>query len=132
MTKKFTPVFIIGLMAVLSSFCTACYYDKEEVLYPDLPCDTTRQMSYSSDVVPVLSVNCYNCHSLVNAPIYGEGLVLEGYANLRTYLFENPDVLLNSIKQNGQALAMPRGSSKLDKCSISDIEVWIKQGQKNN
>lgn len=111
---------------------TSCYYDKEEYLYPDLPCDTTRLMSYSEDVVPILSVNCYSCHSLVNAPVYGEGLVLEGYNNLRIYLYEYPDVLVNSIKQNGQALSMPRNAAKLDKCSISDIEVWIKQGQKNN
>lgn len=111
---------------------TSCYYDKEEYLYPDLPCDTTRLMSYSEDVVPILSVNCYNCHSLVNAPVYGEGLVLEGYNNLRIYLYEYPHVLVNSIKQNGQALSMPRDAAKLDKCSISDIEVWIKQGQKNN
>lgn len=111
---------------------TSCYFDKEEYLYPDLPCDTSRVMSYSEDIVPVLSVNCYNCHGLSTAAVFGEGLVLEGYANLRLYLFNFPDVLVNSVKQNGEALAMPRGSSKLDKCSISDIEVWIKQGQKNN
>lgn len=115
-----------------SLITTSCYFDKEERLYPDLPCDTTSVMSYSEDVVPILSVNCYNCHSLVNAPIYGEGLVLEGYSNLRLYNLENPDVLINSVKQNGQALAMPRDAAKLDKCSISNIEVWIKQGQKNN
>ena len=115
-----------------SLITTSCYFDKEERLYPDLPCDTTSVMSYSEDVVPILSVNCYNCHSLVNAPIYGEGLVLEGYANLKLYILENPDVLINSVKQNGQALAMPRGAAKLDKCSISNIEVWINQGQKNN
>jgi hypothetical protein len=51
---------------------------------------------------------------------------------LRLYNLENPDVLINSVKQNGQALAMPRDAAKLDKCSISNIEVWIKQGQKNN
>lgn len=128
----------IKYISVLSIFCitcmlsTSCYYDKEEYLYPEVPCDTTRLMSYSGDVVPLLSVNCYSCHSLVNAPVYGEGLVLEGYANLSAFLYEYPDVLLNSIKQNGQALAMPRGADKLDKCSISDIETWIKQGQKNN
>ena len=47
-------------------------------------------------------------------------------------LGNEPNVLVNSIKQNGQALAMPRGASKIDKCSISDIELWINQGQKNN
>ena len=123
-------MFLPVMAAVLLN--TSCYYDKEKVLYPDVPCDTTSLLSYTSDIVPILSVNCYNCHSLVNAPIYGEGLVLEGYSNLRLYLYQNPDVLLNSINQNGQAKAMPRGSTKLDKCSISNIEVWIKQGEKNN
>lgn len=132
MIKKITSIALFSSILVLSLTTTSCYYDKEEILYPDLPCDTVSVMSYSSDVVPILSVNCYSCHSQVNAPIYGEGLALEGHANLIRYLFENPDVLLNSIKQNGQALAMPRDGSKLDKCSISNIEVWIKQGQKNN
>jgi hypothetical protein len=117
---------------VLSLMSTSCYYDKEDILYPDAPCDTTKILSYSNDILPILSVNCFNCHSQVNAPIYGEGLVLEGYPNLRRYLLDSEDVFLNSIKQNGKALAMPRGADKLEKCSISDIEVWIRQGQKNN
>ena len=132
MFKKITAILSVLTIAIVSLTTTSCYFDKEDVLYPDTPCDTTRLLSYSSDIVPVLSINCYNCHSQVNAPIYGEGLVLEGYPNLRRYLFDQPDVLVNSIKQNGKALAMPRESQKLDKCSISDMEVWIKQGQKNN
>jgi hypothetical protein len=132
MIKKVTFILSFIIILLVSLTTTSCYYDKEEILYPDAPCDTTKQFSYANDIVPILSLNCYNCHSQVNAPIYGEGLVLEGYPNLRRYLLDEPDKLVNSIKQNGQALAMPRGASKLDKCSISDIEVWINQGQKNN
>lgn len=133
--RKFTISAFISLVVILiitSTTFTSCYYDNEETLYPETPCDTVSSLSYSSDIVPVLSVNCYSCHSIVNAPVFGDGLVLEGYANLVTYLNNEPDVLLNSVKQNGLALSMPRDGSKLAKCSISDLEIWIKQGKRNN
>ena len=85
MFKKITAILSVLTIAIVSLTTTSCYFDKEDVLYPDTSCDTTRLLSYSSDIVPVLSINCYNCHSQVNAPIYGEGLVLEGYPNLRRY-----------------------------------------------
>lgn len=131
--QKVLTISIFIFIAIISLTVTnACYYDKEEVLYPEQPCDTARTISYSKDIVPVLSVNCYNCHSLVNASIYGENLVLEGYSNLRNFMQLEPETLENSIKQNGKALKMPRNAEKLAKCSISDIEVWVKQGSRNN
>lgn len=131
--KKLISIFVFIVVATLSLTVTnACYYDKEDILYPEQPCDTVKMVSFSSDVIPILSVNCYNCHSLVNAPVYGDNLVLEGYSNLVTYMNLEPEVLENSIKQNGKALSMPRNAAKLAKCSISDIEMWIKQGKRNN
>jgi hypothetical protein len=132
MIKKRLTFLSFCCLLCLSLITSSCYYDNEETLYPDAPCDTTQIISYAEDIVPLLSVNCYNCHGLSTAAVFGEGLVLEGYANLKLYNANFPEVLVNSVKQNGLAKAMPRGSSKLDKCSISDIEVWIKQGEQNN
>ncbi|HUM50235.1 MAG TPA: hypothetical protein PK431_00420 [Chitinophagales bacterium] len=131
--KKLISISLFIVIVIVSLTVTnACYYDKEDILYPEQPCDTSKTVSYSNDVVPILSVNCYNCHSLVNAPVYGENLILEGYVNLRTYMLLEPETLENSINQNGKALNMPRGAAKLAKCSISDIEIWVKQGARNN
>ena len=132
MQKKINILLLFVVIVFISFITSSCYFDKEEILYPETPCDTITKFSYSNDVVPILSVNCYSCHSLVNAPIYGENLVLEGYANLSRFLNDEPDVLLDAMKQNGKALKMPRDGSKVSKCDISNIEVWIKQGQRNN
>lgn len=133
MRKDITHNISLFFMAFIClTTANSCYYDNEQTLYPEAPCDTLAVMSYSSDIVPILSVNCYNCHSLTNAPIYGENLVLEGYANLVIYLNSEPEALVNSIQQNGKNLSMPRGAPKLAKCSISNIEQWIKQGKRNN
>jgi hypothetical protein len=132
MKKLFTILLFIVIAVISLTVTNACYYDKEDILYPEQPCDTAKVVSFSKDVIPILSVNCYSCHSLVNAPVYGDNLVLEGYANLLNYMNLEPEVLENSINQNGKALKMPRDATKLSKCSISDIETWIKQGRRNN
>jgi hypothetical protein len=121
-------LFLTGLLSLTTM--NSCYFDKEELLYPD-NCDTTN-ISYSADIVPLLVGSCYSCHSIANAPVSGDGLILEGYANLTTYINNSGDDLVNSVKQNGLAQAMPRGAAKLNNCSIKEIEAWVLQGQLNN
>lgn len=41
----------------------SCSWDNEETLYPGPEeCDTTN-VSYTTDIVPILSGYCYSCHS---------------------------------------------------------------------
>lgn len=121
---------LIAGMITLSFSVSSCYFDKEEILYNGI-CDTSA-VSYSQTIVPVLSLYCYRCHSEVNAPLNGEGLILEGYNNLSIYLQQNEQVIINAVKQNGLAKPMPDDGSKIDKCSIAYIEAWVLQGKKNN
>ena len=129
--KKYTYLFLVAGMIALSLFSTSCYYDNAETLYGGGICDTSS-ISYSSTIVPVLSVYCSKCHSAVNAPIAGDGLILEGFNNISIYLQQNEQTLINSVKQNGKAKSMPPSSAKIDKCSIAFLEAWIIQGRKNN
>lgn len=117
-------------MLVISFSLSSCYYDKEETLYGGGVCDTTA-ISFSQTVVPVLSVYCYRCHSAVNAPLEGQGLILEGYDNISIFLQQNDQKFINSVKQNGLSKPMPP-DSKMDKCSIAFLEAWVLQGKKNN
>jgi hypothetical protein len=112
-------------------FLTSCYYDSEEELYENVPC-INGEVSYSNDIVPILSVNCYSCHSISDAPISGDGLVLEGYNNLVLYLEGNTETFLGSIEHNGNGKPMPDEGKKLDKCSIQAFKDWIEQGKLNN
>lgn len=119
---------LILLFAVISVF-SACYYDNEEELYPNTnqtPCDTAS-VTLSAVVKPILNQHCTGCH---NAGFASGGVDLETYAQLASSA--NSGKLLSSIKHDGKASPMPKGSAKLDACSIAKIEKWIQLGAKNN
>lgn len=112
-------------VASLSVLTASCYYDVEEELYPN-GC-STENVTYSANVVPVLSANCYSCH---NTAVQSGGVVLEGYDNLKVYVDNGR--LLSAIKQDGNAKAMPQGGAKLPPCTIQKIEAWILNGAVND
>jgi uncharacterized membrane protein len=123
---------IKSLLAILvvSVVFTACYYDKAELVYPQdggNTCDTTN-MKYVANVVPILSNNCYACHSGTAAA--GAGIKLDTYTNLRPWATNG--VLLNAISHTGGASPMPKGGSKLSDCNINTIRAWINRGALNN
>ena len=114
-------------MLLLSS----CYYDNEENLYDGITC-IEGEVSYKDDILPILSANCYSCHSISDAPVSGDGLVLEGYNNLAIYLQSNEESFIGSIEHNGNGVPMPENTAKLDRCSRQAFNDWIEQGKNNN
>ncbi len=115
----------LALIIFISLFIASCYYDVEEELYPN-GCGT-GSITFTSTIVPVLKNNCYDCHSSSN--VQG-GVILEGYANVKTYVSNGK--LLSSIKHDGNSFAMPQGEPKLSDCLINKIETWINNGAPNN
>ena len=117
---------IIFLLIWIAAY--GCYWENEETLYPDSGmCDTTF-VSYSEDIVPILTNNCYVCHSNQNAPDKTFGLALENYEDVVSYSAVIPHV----INQEKGYLAMPRNTAKLDACLINKIEAWINDGSPDN
>lgn len=110
---------------------TSCYYDVEEELYPINTCDTTN-VTYSGHVSAVLTNNCLNCHNTSNAQFIGGGIVLDSYANLKTYVDNGK--FLSSITHDGNASFMPQSvdNRMLPACDISKIQAWINAGSPNN
>ena len=116
----------IPLLGIL--LMPACIWDNLEELYPHIPdCDTTG-VSFSNDIVPILSNNCYSCHSNVNAPSFGGGLRLEDHPDVAGYSERN----IGAINHDTGFLAMPQGGDKLDACSILLIEAWTQAGTPDN
>jgi len=107
-------------------FLTACYYDKEDELYPPNS-GPKSNVSFSTDVLPILSNNCFVCHS--TAAALGN-VILEGHD--QTLIYVNNGSLLGSIKHESNFIPMPNGSAKLSNTLIETIEVWIAEGAKNN
>jgi hypothetical protein len=126
MRIKETCVTGIALLGIL--LMPGCVWDNLEELYPDKPnCDTTS-VSFSNDIKPILSINCFSCHSNLNAPSFGGGLSFEDHVDVAG----NSDRIIGAINHEDGFQAMPRGGEKLDPCSILLFETWAQSGAPDN
>jgi hypothetical protein len=118
---------IIALF-VVAFIVYACYNDKEEMLYPQLSaaCDTTN-VTFSGTIKPLLSDNCYACHSNSNAPSFGNNIRLENYNDVNSMLIR----MVNSVSWTGYE-NMPKNGNKLSDCKIKEILIWQQNGAPNN
>ena len=117
---------IINCLLISMIIFAGCYYDSEETLYPASDSVTT-DMSYQYNIVPLLSQNCYSCHSVT---LHTGDVTLEGYTNLLTYV--NDGRLLGAIKHQSGFEPMPQLAPKLPTCEIAKVEHWITDGALNN
>ena len=121
MERSIIKLMLFGLV-VLSS----CYYDSAENLYPSTKCVTTN-MSYQTNIEPILKRNCYTCHS---AAVNFGNVTLDSYSELIKHVTSGK--LLGSVKHNTGFFAMPRNAPMLVDCDIAKIEQWIIDGSPNN
>jgi len=120
--KKLLPCILLILLL------PGCSWDNEETLYPGPgECDTT-DVSFSRDIISILSGNCYVCHSNLNAPSFGNGIRLEDYQDV-VALSER---ITGSINHETGYSPMPKGRSKLDACTILKFEAWVADGSPGN
>lgn len=104
-----------------------CYWENEESLYPAQLCDTIS-VSFSEDIVPILSNNCFSCHSNDNAPDYAFGIALEDYQDVSASI----SLIVGAINHNEGFPQMPKDQEKLDTCQINTFEAWENQGSLDN
>ena len=107
---------------------TGCYYDKEDLLYPQSGnCDTANS-TYLTVVQPALqSYGCIGCHS-GSAP--SGNILLNTYANVKSYAQNGK--LYGSITHSAGYSPMPQGGNKMNTCMINKIKAWIDAGALNN
>ena len=117
-----------GLAFTCILLLQACTWDNLEDLYPDTPACDTASVSFSMDIKPILTNNCFSCHSNVNAPSFGGGLSFEDHADVSAYSAR----ITGAINHNEGFLAMPQGGDKLDPCSIMKFEAWVSAGTPDN
>lgn len=104
----------------------ACYYDVEEEIYPIMNCDTAN-VSYATDVLPILQNICGECH--LNGHMEG-GVSLDPYENLKVWA--EAGRLVGAIKHQAGFFPMPKDKPMLSDCNILLIETWVNQGALNN
>ena len=122
----FRPLLSLALLAL---FVTGCYYDNEELLYPQVSglCDTTA-VTYGGSIQPMLSRNCYACHSNANAPGFGDNIRLELYSDVKA----NLQRVYGAITWHSGFSRMPKNAAKLDDCSIRMFELWMQNDAPND
>ena len=131
----------IFIIAVLFS----CNSHKADIVYPK--CDTTGVViSLKTDLTPILEVNCFNCHSALNAPVIGGGFNLQDYNTIKDRVDTTGRGILISRIQHitiyispkndtsyiSPSMFMPKSGGMLDTCAINKFIAWGKQGHQNN
>lgn len=120
----FSGLFFIVLLATGIS---GCYYDKEELLYPNSGICDTAAVKYSITVLPIVSASCYSCHA-GNFP--SGGVKLDTYDAIRAHAISGR--LYGAISHSPGFVAMPLNAPKLSNCKIQSIKKWIDEGALNN
>ena len=83
-------------------------------------CDTTGVVTYQKQIAALISLNCISCHSGSGAQ---KGILLDTYANVKTYL--NNGKLMAAVK--GTSIQMPP-SYKLTTCEMRQLQLWQANG----
>lgn len=118
-----------GYLSLFMMAIVSCTYHNEEELYSATPDDScnTENVTYTSDVLPVLQTNCYSCHKREFA---SGGVILEGYDQVKIYATNGR--LFGAISHSPGFSPMPKGGTKLPACDIEKIKVWIDAGAPEN
>jgi len=99
----------------------SCAYLKKDVVVP--PCTLPDSVSYARDVQPVISANCYACHSTASNI---SGILLDSYDRLKAYAQSGQ--LYGAISHSPGYRPMPDGGQQLPTCTIELIKKWIDSG----
>jgi hypothetical protein len=87
----------------------------------------TTGMKFSTDITPILTANCYSCHS---------GATINGGVNLSTYAgvkaVADNGKLVGTISHAAGFKPMPDGGAKMNSCNIAKIQAWVTAGALNN
>ena len=89
-------------------------------------CDTVN-MTYTTDILPILQDNCYRCHG---NGLSQNGVSLDSYDKVKTQV-DNGN-LINVITHAAGYPPMPQDAAKLSDCTINKIRGWINRGALNN
>ena len=100
---------------------------KSVVVSPPTPskttCIDTVNISYSKQIQPILNANCVRCHDAAT------GQNFTSYKTTKP--FAEAGILEGCITGKPDYLLMPP-ADKMDSCNIKAIQVWIRQGMKDN
>jgi mono/diheme cytochrome c family protein len=89
-------------------------------------CDTT-DFKYSTAIQPLIQTNCVGCHSAASP---GGGINLSTYALVKACVVSGR--FYGSIAHSTGFSPMPKGTSKMPDCQVTQFKKWIDAGSPNN
>ena len=89
-------------------------------------CDTVNY-TFNAYILPIIQTNCTGCHS-GGSP--DANLSLTNYAEIAS--IANDGSLMHSLNGTGGYSIMPKNTSGLQSCKITQIQKWINDGAPNN
>ncbi len=113
---------IFTLFAFTTLSFSSCYYDKEDNLYPKKNCDTsTTNLVYGKAIKTIMDQSCSlpTCHNTFSKQ---SGVATDTYDGL-VNAFTNRNALC-TIQQTSGCSMMPKNTTKLPDCTISQIKIW--------
>lgn len=129
-----SKLYVLGsvlMLLVAGAALHGCSKANETALQQEsnLTCDTAG-MKLQADILPILTDNCFSCHSAQTYLSSGSNLNYEDFNTLKAEA-DNGD-LLNAIQHTGGVTPMPLDLPKLSDCEINKIRDWINNGTQDN
>ncbi|NBB30417.1 hypothetical protein [Cellulophaga sp. BC115SP] len=87
----------------------------------------SKEISFKTDIIPILQKNCWSCHNAVN---HSGGLVLETYQQVSEDA-KSGELYDAIVPFNSNPTRMPKGGI-LSECEVATIKKWIDNKMPNN
>jgi mono/diheme cytochrome c family protein len=123
--RKINNLILFFMVILLFGSCT--WHNEEEYFADTTDSCSTANMSFQTDIQPLLQTSCVSCH---NSGFASGGINLDGYDNIKS--IAQSGLLSKVINHESGVVAMPMNADKLTECTIKKIDAWIEQGAKNN
>lgn len=101
-----------------------------------------HEVSFKSDVMPILNSSCVECHRPGGKGFAASGLLLDSYADVMKGTKHGPvikpgDGLSSPFNQViegrvDKSIRMPHGGTPIPEENIKTLRAWVDQGAKNN
>jgi uncharacterized membrane protein len=111
---------LVGFIAIVAAIA-GCAYAKKEIVA--VSCTIPATVSYAANITPIISANCYSCHS---SSSNSSGILLDNYNALKAYAQNG--YLYGTISHASGYRPMPDNGGKLSDCNIAIIKAWIDSG----
>ena len=123
--KRFFPVALMLLVFALVFSCSK--KNEEEMTNGSTTSCNSTNMTFATDVKPILQNNCFSCHG---NGLSQNGINFDTYAGVKAVADNGK--LIGAINHSAGFSPMPQGAPKLSSCNIAKIQDWVNRGALNN